>query len=119
MGQPVTLHSYYAGMARDSSRDQLPPGFLWNLQDFIPNYLGAPLRKRGGWTLASSSMSANGSTSMQRILYNQKASTGKMWAIDSVSSTSAGPTIWSINLTTGAVSAVASISAGSLGSTPS
>ena len=58
MAQPITLHSSYAGMAQDYSRDQLPPSTVWNMVDFFPNSLGAPLRKRGGWVYASSAISA-------------------------------------------------------------
>lgn len=34
-------------MYQDAPRDQLPAGKLWNCVDFIPEYLGAPLRGRG------------------------------------------------------------------------
>ncbi len=114
MGQPATLHSFYAGMARDSSRDQLPAGYLWNLEDYIPNYLGSPLRKRGGWTYACSAIS--GVSGIQRVLYNQRSTGNSLWAIDSASSTTAGPGVWAVDLATGGVSAVGSITAGSAAS---
>lgn len=40
-------------MRQDTPRDQLPSGAVWNLQDFIPQTLGSPLRKRAGWTYQS------------------------------------------------------------------
>lgn len=36
-------------MIRDAPRNQLPPDACWDLLDFIPSELGAPLAKRGGW----------------------------------------------------------------------
>lgn len=53
MATPTTLQSFYAGMRRDSPRDLLPNGALWNCVDYVSQTLGAPLRKRGSWTYAS------------------------------------------------------------------
>lgn len=47
MASPFTLQNEFLGMQQDSPRDQLPSGALWNCVDFIPQYLGAPLRGRG------------------------------------------------------------------------
>lgn len=47
MGAPFTLQNEFLGMYQDAPRDQLPAGKLWNCVDFIPQYLGAPLRGRG------------------------------------------------------------------------
>ncbi len=47
------LDSYRSGMKRDFPRDQMPKDSVWNLVDFVPEILGAPLRKRGGWAYAS------------------------------------------------------------------
>jgi hypothetical protein len=44
-------------MWRDASRDQLPPGKVWNLTDYIPDF-EAPLRKRGGWQNTGSALDA-------------------------------------------------------------
>jgi hypothetical protein len=38
--------------------DQMPAGSLWNLVDYIPNVIGAPLRKRGGWGYGSDALGA-------------------------------------------------------------
>jgi len=54
LAKPVVLGSQFnKGMRQDTPRDQLPAGSVWNLQDFIPQTLGSPLRKRGGWTYES------------------------------------------------------------------
>lgn len=45
--------SYALAAKRDYPRDQMPEGAVWDLLDYIPSILGAPLRKRGGWGYAS------------------------------------------------------------------
>jgi hypothetical protein len=42
-------------MWRDSSRERLPTGAVWNLQDYIPDE-GGSLRKRGGWEYHGSAL---------------------------------------------------------------
>lgn len=55
MAQPAAVQSTYkAGMKRDGAREALPDGACWNLVDFLPEVLGAVLRKRGGYEYASS-----------------------------------------------------------------
>lgn len=56
----VTLlqRGYARGAKRDYPRDQMPPGSVWSLLDFIPNILGSPLRKRGGWSYGSNAFGA-------------------------------------------------------------
>ncbi len=46
-------------MKRDFPRDQMPKDSVWNLVDYIPEILGAPLRKRGGWVWASPPLGAS------------------------------------------------------------
>ncbi len=59
MANPALLQNNFAqGMKRDFPRDTLPPGSAWNLVDYIPQTLGAPLRKRGGWSYASNDIAA-------------------------------------------------------------
>lgn len=53
MAQPFPLQSSFGGMMQDWPRDGLPGSALWNVVDFIPQTLGSPLRKRGGWSYAS------------------------------------------------------------------
>ncbi len=111
MAQPFTLQSSYAGMAQDYSRDEMPPTSLWNLVDYIPNVLGAPLRKRGGWVNASSSLS------VRKVMYGLMDSGGaKLLAIDATTGTSAGQSLYSINETTGATTLIGSVTAASAGS---
>lgn len=54
-------------MYQDLPRDQVPSGQLWNCVDFIPQYLGAPLRKRGGWSYASRALGS--CTYVDALLY--------------------------------------------------
>lgn len=116
MAQPFTIHSQYAGMARDSSRDALPPPYVWNLQDFIPNQLGAPLRKRGGYVYASSAMTGS---SISRVMSGVVDDISQLFAIDAASSTSLGPGVWVVSTSSaGDVTFLGSITAGSAGSTP-
>lgn len=49
---------YARGAKRDFPRDQMPPGSVWDLLDYIPNILGSPLRKRGGWGYGSNAFGA-------------------------------------------------------------
>lgn len=59
MANPAVLQDNFSqGMKRDFPREQLPPGSVWNLVDLIPQTLGAPLRKRGGYSYASNDISA-------------------------------------------------------------
>lgn len=61
MAKPIVLASVFnKGMRQDIPRDQLPQGAVWNLQDFIPNSLLAPISKRGGWLYQSSDLGASG-----------------------------------------------------------
>lgn len=63
MASPRLLQDNFSlGMKRDVSRDSLPRGAVWNLVDYIPDILGAPLRKRGGWSYASDDISATKAT---------------------------------------------------------
>jgi hypothetical protein len=54
VSQPLPLlDDYSLGMRQDISRNQMPRGSVWNLVDYIPRLLGAPLRKRGSWAWGS------------------------------------------------------------------
>src|SRR5579863_1820720 len=72
MGAPFTIQNQYLGMWQDSPRDMLPTGRLWNMVDFIPDYLGAPARKRGGWTYASTALAST--TYVDGLIYAPYAS---------------------------------------------
>lgn len=59
MARPVVLQDAFSlGMKRDVPRNRLPRNACWNLVDYIPDILGAPLRKRGGYSYASNDISA-------------------------------------------------------------
>lgn len=54
MAAPRTLQDSFArGMRRDIPRHKLPANVAWNLVDYIPDVLEAPLEKRGGYTYFS------------------------------------------------------------------
>lgn len=54
MSIPLVLgDDWPLGMKQDLARNQMPKGVAWNLVDYVPRILGAPLRKRGSWTWGS------------------------------------------------------------------
>ena len=50
MAQPQSLLGDVRGIGRDFALDSLPPGFVWDLIDYIPNRRGARLEARGPWS---------------------------------------------------------------------
>jgi hypothetical protein len=50
MAQPQSVLGDVRGIGRDFALDALPPGFVWDLIDFIPNRRGARLEARGPWS---------------------------------------------------------------------
>lgn len=56
MSSPLPIQTAWLGMRQDQPRDQLGNA-VWNMRDFIPEKLSAPLQKRGGWTWASPAIS--------------------------------------------------------------
>jgi len=61
MAEPRPIQqSYSDGMKRDSGREALPPGVLWNEVDLIPDVLNSRQRKRGGWNNASATLPVGG-----------------------------------------------------------
>lgn len=60
MADPKLLQSDYSrGAISDLARHLIPRSSVWALTDFLPNYLGAPLAKRGGWMDASPALGTN------------------------------------------------------------
>jgi hypothetical protein len=58
MAEPVKVQDDFSlGMRRDDPRDNMAPGSLWDMKDYLLNF-GAPLRKRGGWTYESEDFTA-------------------------------------------------------------
>lgn len=49
--------SFWRGFKSDISRGSLPPGSVYRMKDYIPQ-LGAPARKRGGWSYASKDLNS-------------------------------------------------------------
>lgn len=54
MAKPVSILGDVKGMARDFSVDSLPPGYVWDLVDWIPSQRGAQLEGRGPWSFLTS-----------------------------------------------------------------
>lgn len=68
-------------MRQDTARDALLNGAIWNMVDFIPNELQAPIAKRGGWTYYASAM--GGVTQMTALCNAAFAANPKLLGIDS------------------------------------
>jgi hypothetical protein len=47
--RPQSLIADVRGIGRDFAIDSLPPGFVWDIIDYIPNRRGARLEGRGPW----------------------------------------------------------------------
>jgi len=60
MAEPKLLQSDYSrGSITDLARHLVPRAAVWSMTDFLPNYEGAPLAKRGGWVDASPALGSN------------------------------------------------------------
>lgn len=44
------------GVYQDSGRDNVPVGYVWDLIDYVPEILGAPVRMRGRWNFKSGAL---------------------------------------------------------------
>ena len=88
-------------MVRDVPRDQLPSGAVWNLVDYIPNVIGSPARKRGGWSHGSDALGAG--TYAAAVAYPDFTTGSKLVAINDAG------TLYSINTSTQAVTSVGAI----------
>jgi hypothetical protein len=49
MAAPVSLLQGARAFARDFPRDAMPKGYLWDVVDYVPVIVDAPLTGRGGW----------------------------------------------------------------------
>jgi hypothetical protein len=56
MSNTQLIQSGFDRMVRDLPRDRLPKNTCWDIVDAIPNELGGPCSKRGGWTRASEAL---------------------------------------------------------------
>lgn len=59
MAAPVSLLKGARAFARDAAREAMPPGFLWDVVDFVPTIIEAPLSGRGAWLWGSAVASAD------------------------------------------------------------
>jgi len=59
MGAPNSLLGTARSFARDFPRDQMPAGYLWDVTDYVPTIVDAPLTGRGGWRWGSTALSAD------------------------------------------------------------
>lgn len=59
MGAPTSLLQQARAFARDFPRDAMPRGYLWDVVDYIPLIVDAPLTGRGGWAWGSDAGSAS------------------------------------------------------------
>jgi hypothetical protein len=60
MAAPASLLRQARAFARDFPRDSMPPGYLWDVVDYVPMIIDAPLTGRGGWLWGSTTMSGDG-----------------------------------------------------------
>lgn len=67
MAELVPLQDSFKRMVRDVPRNAMPEETAWNIVDYVPDQIGAPLRKRGGYAYASSSLSVGDATSSSVI----------------------------------------------------
>jgi hypothetical protein len=65
------------GMHQDRGRDDVPPGHVWALLDYVPRIAGATLRNRGGWTYASQALPST----VESLVWAPYASGGKLVAV--------------------------------------
>lgn len=75
--------SFVRGMRQDEPRDQMIPGSAWNLLDLLVG-VGAPLRKRGGWSDGSPDLSGIAGTPsyVQALSWIDFIAGGKLLVID-------------------------------------
>lgn len=66
-------------MKRDFDRAQMPSGSAWNLVDYIPDELGAPLRGRGAWPYIGGAMTSV--TAVKAMVYAPFAAGAKTLGI--------------------------------------
>src|SRR3990167_3720465 len=85
-------------MVQDLPRDALPKGAVWNLVDYIPNVIGSPLRKRGGWSHGSDALGAG--TYVAAVAFADFTTGSEVVAINDAS------TLFSIDPATHAVTSI-------------
>lgn len=111
MAKPVKLlSSARRGMRRDTPRHQMPKESVWNLVDLIPEVIGAPLEKRGGWSYGSDAFTGvhAGSDECVAVFYADFTAAPKLC----VASRDVGvaTNLLTVNTSTNAVSSVGNLS---------
>jgi hypothetical protein len=94
MADPKLLQSDYSrGSISDLARHLIPRSSVWRMTDYLPNYGGAPLAKRGGWTDASPALGSQ--TAVAAVAFAPFSGgsqlvaitpDGHLWKVDSSSS---------------------------------
>lgn len=62
MASPTSLLGNARAFARDFPRDRMPPGFLWDVVDYVPTIIDANLTSRGPWRWGSAVMTGDPET---------------------------------------------------------
>ena len=62
MGAPSSLLGNARAFARDFPRDRMPPGYLWDVVDYVPTVIDANLSSRGPWIWGSAAMTGDAET---------------------------------------------------------
>lgn len=62
MGAPTSLLGNARAFAKDFPRDNMPPGYLWDVADYVPTNIDAILTGRGGWVYGSDGLGADPET---------------------------------------------------------
>jgi hypothetical protein len=91
MGVPTSLLRGARAFASDFPRDNMPPGYLWNVVDYVPLIIDAGLTGRGGWLWGSSAMGGDAETGIyapfssgDKLLV--QAANGRLYEVDSINS---------------------------------
>lgn len=56
MAEPTSIWREAKGVYQDAGRDNVPQGYVWDLIDYVPEILGAPVRQRGKWAFQSDAL---------------------------------------------------------------
>jgi len=62
LGSPISVLRGARAFARDFARDQMPPGYLWDVVDYVPAIIDAGLTGRGPWLWGSTAMGGDAET---------------------------------------------------------
>lgn len=69
MADTLTLLSEAHSMYQDLGRDRVPAGSVWDLENWVPDIIGAPLRGRGSWLYQNTDSLTNDPDGMLYALY--------------------------------------------------